>query len=315
MVSVSPGFYGNALLSGPVQSQGAELKGIPVNKPPEMLLHLKQGSFDDLRNAGGLPGIILGAKLAQSTGMLLNSVVHVIVPLGELTPFGPKSATYQFRVVGIFESGFYEIDSVYGFMDLNWAQRIFGVGNVVNSIELRLDDIYKAPEVAQAVQKIAGPSLVANTWMEQYKQILGALSSESLVTALTIGLIQLVAALNILITLIMMVMEKNRDIALLMSMGARREQIRKIFVLQGVLIGLVGTVDRAGARLHAFLFGGPLPLAESEPGCVLVQLRSVQRALAGRRLDRGGGDFRELRRDAVPCPKRDADRAGGGAAV
>ncbi len=241
VVSVSPGFYGTVLLSGPLQSAGAELKGIPVDRPPDMLLHLKQGSFENLGKTSGLPGIILGSRLAQSTGMVLNSVVNVLSPPRELTPFGMQSTHYQFRVVGIFESGFYEIDSFYGFIDLKWAQRVFDVGNVVNSVELRLSDIYKAPEVAQAVQKIAGPALVANTWMEQYKQILSALSSEKLVTALTIGLIQLVAALNILITLIMMVMEKNRDIALLMSMGARREQIRKIFVLQGVLIGLVGT--------------------------------------------------------------------------
>src|SRR6202011_1391772 len=107
---------------------------------------------------------------------------------------------------------------------------------------LRLDDIYQAPDVAKAAEKIAGPKLAANTWMEQYKQILSALNMEKIVTAVTIGLIQLVAALNILITLIMMVMEKNRDIAVLMSMGAKRQQIRKIFVLQGGLIGAVGTV-------------------------------------------------------------------------
>ena len=154
---------------------------------------------------------------------------------------GRKRSRYQFRVVGIFESGFYEIDSSYAFTSLPSAQQVFDVGDVVNSIELRLDDIYKAPEVAQAAEKIAGPKLMANTWMEQYKQVLSALNMEKVVTAVTIGLIQLVAALNILITLVMMVMEKNRDIAVLMSMGAKRQQIRKIFVMQGVLIGAVGT--------------------------------------------------------------------------
>src|SRR6202011_737277 len=105
---------------------------------------------------------------------------------------------------------------------------------------LRLDDIYQAPDVAKAAEKIAGPKLAANTWMEQFHQILSALNMEKIVTAVTIGLIQLVAALNILITLIMMVMEKNRDIAILMSMGARKEQIRRIFMTQGVMIGVVG---------------------------------------------------------------------------
>jgi lipoprotein-releasing system permease protein len=244
VVNASPGLYGTVLLSGPLgggQAAGAELKGIPVDSPPDMLRHLKQGSFQDLKNSSGLPGIILGARLAQSTGMVLHSVANVISPQGELTPFGLRPTRYQFRVVGIFESGFYEIDSAYAFIALSSAQQVFGLGDVVNSVELRLADLYRAPEVAKEAEKIAGPKLVANTWMEQYRQILSALSMEKVVTAVTIGLIQLVAALNILITLIMMVMEKNRDIAVLMSMGAKRRQIRKIFVLQGVLIGVVGT--------------------------------------------------------------------------
>jgi lipoprotein-releasing system permease protein len=242
VVNVAPGLYGKVLLSGPVQSEGAELKGIPVDQPPDMLLHLKRGSFEGLKNAPGLPGIILGSRLAQSTGMLLNSVVNVISPQGELTPFGMHITRYQFRVVGIFESGFYDIDAFWAFTSLKSAQQVFAVGDVVNTIEMRLDDIYRAPDVAGQAEKVAGRGLAANTWMEQYRQILSALNMEKIVTAVTIGLIQLVAALNILITLIMMVMEKNRDIAVLVSMGARQRQIRKIFMLQGVLIGVVGTV-------------------------------------------------------------------------
>jgi lipoprotein-releasing system permease protein len=243
VVSVAAGLYGTVLLSGPLGglASGAEVKGVPLDTPPDMLLHLQQGSFSALKDSGGPPGIILGSRLAQSTGMVLGAVANVISPQGPLTPFGPEPNRQRFRVVGIFESGFYEIDSFYAFMSLQSAEQLFDVQNV-NSIELKLDDIYKAPEVAEAAQKIIGPRLVANTWMEQYKQILSALSSEKIVTAITIGLIVLVAALNILITLIMMVMEKNRDIAVLMSMGAKRQQIRKIFVLQGVLIGVVGTV-------------------------------------------------------------------------
>ena len=245
VVSVGPGLYGPVMLTGPLggaQAQGGYLKGVPVDTPPDMLLHLKQGSFDALKNTTGLPGIILGARLAESTGMMLGSVVNIISPQGELTPMGPQVTKYPFRVAGIFESGFYEIDSSYAFTSLPAAQLVFDVGNVVSDIELRLDDIYQAPEVAKAAEKVLGSGFVANTWMEQYKQILSALSTEKVVTAVTIGLIQLVAALNILITLIMMVMEKNRDIALLMSMGAKRQQIRKIFLMQGVLIGVVGTV-------------------------------------------------------------------------
>jgi lipoprotein-releasing system permease protein len=242
VVSVAPNLYGVVLLAGPLQSGGAEIKGIPVDNPPDMLKHLKQGSFEKLKDPSGIPGIILGSRLAQSTGMLLDSVVNVISPKPEF--FGPEMrfpAPFKFRVVGIFESGFYDVDSYWAFTSLGSAQAIFSVGNVVNSIELHLDDIYQAPEVAKLAEKVAGPKLSATTWMEQYHQILNALSTERIVTIVTIGLIGLVAALNILITLIMMVMEKNRDIAVLMSMGARRQQIRRIFMLQGVLIGAVGT--------------------------------------------------------------------------
>jgi lipoprotein-releasing system permease protein len=243
VISVSPGLYEKVLLSGPLggQSDGAILKGVPLDTPPDMLRHLKQGSFDELKNDTGLPGIILGARLAENTGMLLHSVVSVLSPRGELTPFGPTVARYRFRVVGIVESGFFDVDSTMAFTSIHEAQIVYDTGNVVSDIELQLDDIYSAPEVAQAAEKTAGPPFVANTWMEQYHQILNALKMEKIVTAITIGLIQLVAALNILITLIMMVMEKNRDIAVLMSMGAKRQQIRKIFVVQGVLIGVVGT--------------------------------------------------------------------------
>lgn len=244
VTSVSPNLYGPVFLAGPLGTQGggAELKGIPTDNPPDMLKHLKQGSFERLTDASGIPGIILGVRLAQDHGFLMNSIIRVFTPQLEMTPFGVQTpAPFQFRVVGIFDSGFYDIDSAWAFTSLASAQRVFVEGNVVNSIELRLSDIYKAPEVAKLAEKIIGPKLAANTWMEQYHQILNALNTERLVTIVTISLIGIVAALNILITLIMMVMEKNRDIALLMSMGAKRGQIRRIFMLQGVLIGAVGT--------------------------------------------------------------------------
>jgi len=245
VVSVSPNLYGPVLLAGPLgrQSQGAEIKGIPADNPPDMLKHLKQGSFQRLKDDNRFPGIILGSRLAQSTGMLLDSIVNVFSPQPEF--FGPEMrfpAPFKFRVVGIFESGFYDIDSAWAFTTLSSAQAVLGTGPVVNSIELHLDDIYQAPQVAKLAENVAGPKLNATTWMEQYHQILDALSMERIVTAVTIGLIEIVAALNILITLVMMVMEKNREIAVLMSMGAKRQQIRRIFMLQGALIGVLGTV-------------------------------------------------------------------------
>ena len=152
VTSVSPVLYSKVILLGPPgvgQPEGAELKGIPLDSPPDILRHLKQGSFEDLKNDSGLPGIILGSNLAEKTGRLLHSVVTVVAPQEVLTPLSMHLSLvpYQFRVVGIFESGFYEVDSYFAFTSLNSSQVIFSEGNVVNSIELQLDDIYKAPEV------------------------------------------------------------------------------------------------------------------------------------------------------------------------
>ena len=245
VTAANPTLYGAVFLAGPVLSQGAVLKGIQPEtelQTSDILRRLKEGSIDGLRQtSGGLPGIILGSRLAEKTGMTLNSVVKVISPTGEMTPFGPRPSYYRFRVVGIFETGFYDLDLSWAFTSLKSAQMVLDVGDVVNSIELKLDDIYRAPEVAAAVDRMAGPKLAATTWMEQNRQVLSALRMQKAVTVITIGLIELVAALNIFITLVMMVMEKYRDIAILASMGARREQIRGIFMFQGVLIGVVGT--------------------------------------------------------------------------
>jgi lipoprotein-releasing system permease protein len=242
VVTVNPGLYGTVMFSGPMQSSGGVIKGIPAQGTPsqEVLLHLKQGSFSGLQRMGRDPGVILGARLAENIGMRVNDVVTIISPQGELTPYGPRPAYLPFRVVGIYESGFYDLDSAWAFTSLRAAQRALSVGDVVNTIELRLDDIYKAPEVAEAADKVIPSTLSATTWMEQNRQLRNALRMERVVTVITIGLIQLVAALNIFITLVMMVMEKYKDIAILMSMGTKREQIRRIFTYQGALIGAVG---------------------------------------------------------------------------
>lgn len=244
VASASPALYGQVFVSGPLLSSIAFLKGIDMDSASateDLRRNLKQGSIAAVRTTGPIPGLIIGARLAESTGLVPNQVVNVISPQGEMTPFGPRPSYFRFRVVGIFESGFYELDNAWAFTTLKSAQHVMALNDVVNSIELKLDDIYQAPAVAQAAVPLIGPKLVATPWTDQNRQLLGALRMEKVVTVVTIGLIQLVAALNILITLVMMVMEKQRDIAILMSMGARHSQIRKIFVAQGLLIGVVGT--------------------------------------------------------------------------
>jgi lipoprotein-releasing system permease protein len=245
VVSATPGLYETAYITGPVRSGGAVIKGIsvrPGTPVADTLSHLKSGSIESLRDsADSPPGIILGSRLAESIGAVVNKQVTLLVPSGELTPFGPRPSFERFIVGGIFETGFYDVDMNWAFMSLTSAQKAFRLEDVVNSIELMLDDVYKAADVEREAEAVIGPKLAAISWQEQNRQILDALKMEKRVTVVTIGLIQMVAALNILITLVMMVMEKHRDIAILISMGARAKQIRNIFVLEGALIGAVGT--------------------------------------------------------------------------
>jgi len=168
--------------------------------------------------------------------------VKLIIPNGVPTPLGFQVGIQRFVVAGTVETGFYDIDIRWAYMSLGAAQKAFDLTDVVNSIELKLDDIFDAPEVAREAEGVIGPKLAALTWEAQNREIFNALKNERVMMVIIIGLIQMVAALNILITLVMMVMEKHRDIAILMSMGARARQIRNIFVFEGVLIGAVGTL-------------------------------------------------------------------------
>jgi lipoprotein-releasing system permease protein len=156
--------------------------------------------------------------------------------------YGPVPTARPFKVTGVFQSGFYEVDDGYAYTSIAAVQKMLGTEDEVNAIELKVDDLNRAPEIAEALGKLLGPHFTATSWQEQNRRLFDAMNGEKIVTIIIIGLIELVAALNILIVLVMMVMEKYRDIAILMSMGARRQQIRAIFMLQGVLIGVVGSV-------------------------------------------------------------------------
>ncbi len=242
VVSVEPVLYGQVFLNGIAGGRGVTLKGVESGSSGT-LQHLKQGSAKDLDSAEGRPpGIVLGSRLQQELGVAVNNKLTVISPQGTLTPFGSEPGYKLFRVAGIFETGFNDLDENWSYTSMRELQKILSLNDVVNSIELRLDDISLAPQVAKEAERIAGPMYGAATWEEQNQQIMKALNMERIVTWITIGLIELIAALNILITLVMMVMEKYRDIAILISMGARQRQIRRIFFTQGLLIGCVGTV-------------------------------------------------------------------------
>jgi lipoprotein-releasing system permease protein len=202
-------------------------------------------SPDDLsgvqHRVAAMPPIILGKDLAEEIGATVGSVVLVTSPQGELTPFGMVPKYIRFHVAGIFNSGFFDYDSSWAFIRLSDAQQLFGLGDVISVIQFKLDDIYLAGDVARALEQAAGHGFMATSWMEQNKPLFRALRLERVVTFITIGLIVFVAALNILISLIMMVMEKTKDIAVLMSLGTKKKQIRRVFIAQGVLIGVIGT--------------------------------------------------------------------------
>ncbi len=244
VIAVAPVLYDQVLLSGPQRGSYATLKGIDIKSElgtSPTLQHLKTGSLDDLSDDDrGLPSLIVGARLAEDTGMMLNSRVTAISP-SEMTPFGPRLRSKPFRVAGTFETGFYQVDDTWAYATVSSMRRLLQLGDVVNSIELRVDNLDLAPQVAAEVGRIAGNRYAAIPWQEQNHDTLHALEMERAVTAITIGMIELVGALNIFITLTMIVMTKYKDIAVLMSMGARRAQIRRIFVLQGAMIGVVGT--------------------------------------------------------------------------
>src|SRR5579862_1994979 len=228
----------------PTQAESKAAGGSPRSTPASSMP--ADQSPDSLEGVSArvaaMPPIVLGKDMANDLGAAVGSVVLVVSPQGELTPFGMVPKYTRFRVVGIFNSGFFDYDSGWAFTRLADSQQLFGLGDLISVLEFKIDDIYQAPAVSRELEDAAGNGFMATNWMEQNKALFKALKTERLVTFITIGLIVFVAALNILISLIMMVMEKTKDIAVLLSMGTRQAQVRNIFIAQGVLIGVIGTV-------------------------------------------------------------------------
>jgi lipoprotein-releasing system permease protein len=270
VVAAAPAIYEQVLISRGPRARGAVLKGIiPADerRVSDLLNTVKIGSMDPLEeNAGevggtgrvvpekspddlnavqervaSMPPIVLGEDIAEDLAATVGSVVLVTSPQGELTPFGLVPKYIRFRVVGIFNSGFFDYDSSWAFTRLADTQQLEGLGDQITVLEFKVDDIYQAAQISQEIEQAAGKGFMTTNWMEQNKALFRALRLERLVTFITIGLIVFVAALNILISLTMMVMEKTRDIAVLMSMGTRKSQVRRVFIAQGLLIGILGT--------------------------------------------------------------------------
>ena len=246
VAACAPALYGEVLASFHSRAQGIVLKGVDPQREihvGDLLLRLREGTLEGLSQTfADADPIILGKELAKSLGAYVGDTILITSPQGYLTPLEVVPKFRHFRVVGVFDSGFYDFDATWAFTNLPAAQRLFDLADVASVIEFKIDDIYRAASVAEKIREAAGKGFETTTWMEQNRSLLSALRLERLVTILTIGLIVVVAALNIFITLAMMVMEKNRDIAVLMSMGARKRQVWAVFTLHGLLIGAFGSL-------------------------------------------------------------------------
>ena len=250
--AATPFIYTQVMISSRKAISGAVLRGIEpktASKVINLPKNLRAGSLEELEAENkpegmrSTPGIILGNELARNIGALRGDPVTVISPLGRLTPLGRVPRSQTFRVAGIFDSGMYEYDSTIAYVSLWAAQRFLGIGDRVTGIEVRVDDIYAADRVASAIGKaLGGYPYWSRDWMRMNKNLFSALKLEKIVMFIILTLIILVAAFNIVGTLIMVVIEKTRDIAILKSMGATRRSIMKIFMIEGAVIGLVGTL-------------------------------------------------------------------------
>jgi lipoprotein-releasing system permease protein len=252
--SVTPAVYQPVLMSFAGDARGVVTKGIDPRREErsdEALRRMVAGNLDFAPDADGVDALVIGKQLAGEWKLSPGDYVTLLSPQGRLTPFGMMPRTRRFRVTGVFDSGFYDYDENWCFMTLPAAQGLSGAGDVVNVLEFRLQEPQRAEEIAKVIEHAAGDGFATSTWMEQNRALFRALRLEKLVTAIFIGLITFVAGLNILVVLSMTVTDKARDIAVLMAMGVRREQIRAIFLWQGITIGAAGT---AMGLLIGYLF-------------------------------------------------------------
>jgi len=243
--SVTPAVYQTVLLSFAGQARGVVTKGIDPERErrtDEALQRIVAGRLDFSPDADGIDALLVGKQLAEEWQLSPGDYVTLTSPQGRLTPYGLMPRTRRFRVAGVFDSGFYDYDENWCFLTLAAAQALSGAGDVVNVLEFRLNQPERAGEIAQEIKRSAGQGFSAATWMEENRALFRALRLEKLVTAIFIGLITFVAGLNILVVLSMTVTDKARDIGVLRSVGARREQIRNIFLCQGITIGATGTL-------------------------------------------------------------------------
>ena len=232
---------GYALIEGIIPEYEKNVSKILASAPPSAVQALEPSNEPADSSGAGVPPVVLGRDLADSVGATDGDTVKLISPQGELTPLGMVPQIIPFHLAGTFHTGFYQYDFAWGYIRLADAQRLYDEPDLITVISFRVDNLNNAAQIAKEIEAAAGPGFQTTNWMEQNKELYRALLLEQIVTFIVITLIVVVAALNILIALTMMVMEKTRDIAVLMSFGVDPSQVRRIFLFQGLLISLVGT--------------------------------------------------------------------------
>lgn len=246
VLSVSPVVYGKVMIYSGGGANGIIIKGIDPSqegKVTELAAKIDKQILAELRNPGeNREGIVLGYDLADSLRVKRGDLVTLVSPDSMLSPLGLMPKFKKFRVLGEFNSGLYEYDTSWALVSMETAQRLFTLGSAVSLVEARINDIYSAEEISNRLQQSLGSHYVVNNWIHQNKSLFSAMKLEKIMLFITIGLIVLVASFNVVSTLVMMVLDKTSDIAILMAMGCTSRQIMRVFMLQGILIGVAGTV-------------------------------------------------------------------------
>lgn len=256
VVAASPYIFTQMMIASGSGAVGGVLRGVDtatIGDVTRLRSDIRVGRLEDLhrRTEGGLPGVILGKELAGNLAVGLGDVIEVLVPGGTITPLGAFPKTARFRVVGVSESGMYEYDATFAYVAFEEAGRLLGLEERATGVEVRVTDIYAAADVSQRIRSALGYPFWAKDWMQSNRNLFSALKLEKVVMFVILVLIVMVAAFNIISTLIMVVMEKTKDIAILMTLGATRRTIRRIFAIEGLIIGVAGT--SVGTVLGALL--------------------------------------------------------------
>jgi len=242
VVSVTPVVYSEVLITGLAKTKGVLLKGIDFARElagAPWLQKLEAGRIPP--RGGEREGILVGRQVAAEIGAEVGDIVDVVTPSASLSPLGLLPRRRRFQVTGLFNTGLYEFDATTALISLETAQRLFGLEGRVSFLQVKIRNIFEASALAERIKAGLPPTVYVTTWMELNRNLFSALKLEKNIMFLTITLIVIVAALNIIATLILMVMEKTRDIGILMAMGATPRSIKRIFFYQGALIGLIGT--------------------------------------------------------------------------